>query len=485
MRSTEYEMRDGLSLAKLLRERQTSPRELMDCAISLAEERGPAVNALCNKDYDLGRQLAAEAELKGTFGALPFLLKDSGLASTQFASSVGCRLFAGLKAKVDSTLNARFVADGFLSFARTTVPEFCMAPTTEALQNGGPTRNPWDLTRSSGGSSGGAAAAVALGIVPIAHGSDGGGSIRIPSSCCGVFGLKPSRGLVPHGPARGEGWGGLAVDGVLSRTVRDTAAALDGIAGMELGQPYAAPPRPDSYLKFIEGKFDRPLRIAKWTQAWEGIDIAPECLEAVAAAERHLTTLGHEVIDAPLPQLKYDAFLDAVIDVMAASVAMTVNAYLRLVGPRDLSALLEPAILDAYRLGEAMHAETYVLAINRFHSVARLMEVYLTNYDAVLTPTLTQPPVRLGELSMNDDFRPFRKKAGRYTTFLAIINASGQPAASVPIHWTKGNLPIGVQLIGRFAADATLLRICAQLEELAPWRDRRPPQSRGSSEKNG
>ncbi|RUU56665.1 amidase [Mesorhizobium sp. M2C.T.Ca.TU.002.02.1.1] len=484
MRTTEYEKHDGLALAKLLHAGEISPVELMDCAISLAEDRGQAANALCNQDYDLGRRLAAEAELKGTFGAMPFLLKDSGLASTQLASDVGSRLFAGLKAKVDSTLNTRFVADGFLSFARTTVPEFCMAPTTEAVQNGGPTLNPWDRTRSPGGSSGGAAAAVALGIVPVAHGSDGGGSIRIPASCCGVFGLKPSRGLVPHGPARGEGWGGLAVDGVLSRTVRDTAAALDGIAGMELGQPYAAPTRPDSYLEYIDGEFDRPLRVAKWTQAWNDIDIAPECLDAVAAAERHLAALGHEVIEAPLPQLKYDAFVDAIIDVMAASVAMTVNGYVRLVGPKDLPTLLEPAILDAYRLGEEMHAETYALAINRFHSIARLMETYLADYDVILTPTLTQPPVKLGEISMNDDFRSFRKKAGRYTTFLAVINASGQPAASVPLHWTEGNLPIGIQLVGRFGTEATLLRLSAQLESIAPWRDRRPMPAVASPHRN-
>jgi len=476
MRTSEYEEHDGLSLAGLLRSGQVSPLELMDCAITLAEDRGQAINALCNKDYDLGRRLAAQGGLEGTFGALPFLLKDSGLASTQLASDVGSRLFAGLKATVDSTLNTRFAADGFLSFARTTVPEFCMAPTTEAVQNGGPTLNPWDRTRSPGGSSGGAAAAVGSGIVPIAHGSDGGGSIRIPASCCGVFGLKPSRGLVPHGPGRGEGWGGLAVDGVLSRTVRDTAAALDGIAGMETGQPYAAPARPDSYLAFIKEEFHRPLRIAKWTQAWGDIEIASECRDAVAAADKHLTALGHEVIEAPLPQLKYDAFVDAIIDVMAASVAMTVNGYLRLAGPKDVPNLLEPAILDAYRLGEAMRAETYALAINRFHSVARLLETYLLDFDVILTPTLTQPPVKLGEMSMDDDFRSFRKKVGRYTTFLAIVNASGQPAASVPLHWTERDLPIGVQLVGRFGADATLLRLSAQLEGMAPWRDRRPPQ---------
>jgi amidase len=475
MKLSEYSAYDGVALAELLRAGEVSPLELMDCAIARAEAVNHKLNALCCTRFEAARELARTAKLKGRFGALPFLLKDSGLSSRFLETSFGSRLFSGMKSTIEATLNERFISDGFLSFGRTTVPEFCMAPTTEAIQYGGPTLNPWDTTRSCGGSSGGAAVAVATGIVPIAHGSDGGGSIRIPSSCCGVFGLKPSRGLVPHGPQRGEGWGGLAVDGVITRTVRDSAAALDGIAGMEPGQPYASPRRPESYAGLLDRPFSRPLRIAKWTKAWEDIEIADDCLEAVAITERLLAELGHEVVDTPLPALKYSSFVDAVIAVMSANVTVTVNGYIRHKSGIELDKVLEPAILDAYRIGTSMTAETYALAISRFHSLSRLMETYLLDYDYVLTPTLTQLPAKLGELSMQDDFRSFRTKAGRYTTFLAIINASGQPAASLPLHVTKSGLPVGVQLIGRFGQEADLLRISAHLEAVAPWAQRRPP----------
>ena len=469
MRSDEYEKLDGLALAYLLRRGEVSAVELMDCALRLAEARNPPLNALCYLRGDEALDRARVAVPKGQFGALPFLLKDSGLASTFLPSSVGSRLFAGQTSTIDATLQTRFLADGFLPFGRTTVPEFCMAPTTEAVQNGGPTRNPWDRTRSSGGSSGGAAVAVATGMVPIAHGSDGGGSIRIPAACCGVYGLKPSRGLVPYGPQRGEGWGGLAVDGVLTRTVRDTAAAMDGIAGMELGQPYAAPPRPDSYLARLDLPFDRPLRIAAWTEAWDGIEIAPECLTAMDRAEQVLTGLGHEVARQAPPPIKYAAFIGAIIDVMCASVAMTVNGFLLNKPAPDLRDLLEPAILDAYHRGTRLGAEAYALAITRFHGIARQMATYMQDCDVILTPTLTQLPVPLGTLSMATDFETFRRKAGRYTAFLAIINASGQPAASLPLHWTAQGLPVGVQLIGRFGTEDTILRLSAQIERAAPW----------------
>ncbi|MEI2806192.1 MULTISPECIES: amidase [Paracoccaceae] len=469
MRADEYKSRDGLALAALVHKGEVTPAELLDCALQIAEARNPPLNALCHLRPEAAMAAARAATPKGRFGGLPFLLKDSGLGSTFLPSSVGSRLFAGMTSAVDATLQTRFLADGFLPFGRTTVPEFCMAPTTEAVQNGGPTRNPWDRDRSSGGSSGGAAVAVATGIVPIAHGSDGGGSIRIPAACCGVYGLKPSRGLVPHGPLRGEGWGGLAVDGVLTRTVRDSAAALDGIAGMEPGQPYAAPERPPSYLARLDLPFDRPLRIACWTEAWEGIAIAPECIAAVRAAAGLLTGLGHEVVDTPPPALKYDAFIGAIIDVMSASVALTVNGFLRQKPVAHLSVLLEPAILDAYTRGQRLGAEAYALAINRFHAIGRTMADHMAAFDIVLTPTLTQLPAKLGTIGMDGDFESFRRKAGRYTAFLAIINASGQPAASLPLYWTDAGLPVGVQIIGRFGAEDTLLRLSAQLEAAAPW----------------
>ncbi|MGX5831826.1 amidase [Mesorhizobium sp. 43Arga] len=475
MNTTDYEKLDGLELADHLRRKNVSPLEIMDCAIRRAEDLNPRLNALCYTNFELGSKAARAAELKGGFGALPFLLKDSGLAYTQLPGSMGSRLFAGLTTAFDATITTRFLADGFIPFGRTCVPEFSMAPTTEAAQNGGPTRNPWNQDHSSGGSSGGAAAAVAAGIVPIAHGSDGGGSIRIPASCCGIYGLKPSRGLVPAGPARGEGWGGLASDGVLSRTVRDTAAALDGVAGVELGAPYAAPATPSSYLEQLDKAFDRPLRIAKWAVGFEDIPIHPECLAALQKAEDLLTAMGHEVVQAPLPPLQFSKFVNAQIEVMAANVTVTVNGKIRNGAHSGWQSLLEPAILDAYHLGKTLSAEAYVLAIARFHTVGRQLETYMLDYDFVLTPTLTQPPIKLGTISTQDDFRSFRTKVSHYATFLAIINASGQPAASLPLHWSIEGLPVGIQLISRFGHEADLLRLSARLEEAAPWFDRRPP----------
>lgn len=471
MEMHDYLGSDGLELAAQLRAGAVSATELLDCAFARADVVNPVLNALCYEDREAARAHAATAELRGAFGAQPFLLKDTGLASTFLKGSVGSRLFEGLGSKIDATLTQRFAAAGLLPFGRTTVPEFCMAPTTEAVVNCGPTRNPWNPTLSSGGSSGGAAVAVATGVVPVAHGSDGGGSIRIPASCCGVYGLKPSRGLIPVGPLRGEAWGGLAVDGVLTRSVRDTAAALDGIAGMELGAPYAAPPRPASYLALLDQPFGRPLRIARWSRGWDDIEIHADCTDALDRTETLLTALGHEVIDAPLPPIKFAKFLDAMIQVMAANVTLTVHGYLRAHPEIEAARALEPAIFDAFQMGQRVSAEQYGLAINRFHALGRQLEVYLQDYDFILTPTLTRPPAPLGEISMDDDFLGFRRKIGRYTTFLAIINASGQPAANVPLWRNAANVPIGVQLIGRFGDEAGLLRLSAQMEAAAPWHD--------------
>lgn len=475
MHNEDYQARDGLGLAALLQAGDVAPVELMGCALDIAAQVNPQINALCHMDPDLGRALARVATLKGHFGALPMLLKDSGLAARGLAHSLGSRLFAGLDIPLDATVTERLVVDGFLPFGRTTTPEFSMAPTTEAKVNGGPTRNPWNLEHSTGGSSGGAAAAVAAGILPVAHGSDGGGSIRIPASCCGLYGLKPSRGLVPSGPSRGEGWGGLAADGVLTRSVRDTAAALDGIAGADPGAPYAAPSGPGSYLAGLDRPFDRVLRVAMWTRAFDDIPVHPDCIAAVRTAAQVLERLGHEVVEADLPPIAFAKFVKAQIDVMAANAAVLVNGKVRNAPNTSWQALLEPAILDAWEMGRRLSAEDYVLAITRFHTIGRQMESVMTGFDFILTPTLCQPPLPLGQLSTDTDFVTFRTAASRYTTFLAIINASGQPAASLPLHWNADGLPIGVQLVGHFGAEADLLSLSAQIEAARPWFHRRPP----------
>jgi amidase len=474
MYAAEYQWMDALELSALLRNRQVTALELMDCAINLAKSRGVPLNALCYERFEESRSLAAGAEVRGVFGAVPFLLKDSALPSKRFASSLGSRLLKGMSFKFDATLLERFDAAGLIPFARTTVPEFCMAPTTEAAANGGPTLNPWDRSHSAGGSSGGAAAAVAARIVPLAHANDGGGSIRIPASCCGVFGLKPSRGLTPLGPSRGEGWGGLAVEGVISRSVRDTAAALDAVAGYESGAPYAAPARPASYCALLTEPFEQPLRIARWTHAWNDIALHPECVTAVDRVVDVLRARGHEVTDTPPPPIDYPMFIEALIDVLATNAHATVQAFTGGQAPEEWRASLEPALYDACEIGRSVTAARYVSAINTFHSVGRRIARHLAGFDLALTPTLAQPPLPLGTLRTDTDFRSFRRAVSKYTPFLPICNASGQPAASVPVHWTPTGLPVGVQLIGQYGREDLILRVAADLEIDLPWRMRHP-----------
>lgn len=475
MTPEEYLRHDGLGLAGLLESGAVSTRELMECAIGLARERGPVINAICHPQFEAALAWASEWQPQGVFRGIPFLLKDSGLPSKRLPSSIGSKLFGNTRFGVDATLVERFEQAGLVPFARTTVPELCMAPTTEAVANGGPARNPWDLTRSTGGSSGGAAAAVAAGIVPVAHGSDGGGSIRIPAACCGVYGLKPSRGLVPMGPLRGEGWGGLACDGVLSRSVRDTAAALDAVAGMETGAPYAAPARPGSYLEAVGRRPDRPLRIGVWREAWSCIDVAAEPLAALEYAAQLCRDLGHAVTDAPTPEIDYDGFIRALTHVMAANIKVASDARLAVLGRELQPDDLEPAMLDGYALGARLTAVDYVGAIQRFHAIGRVFANALLPFDLVLTPALTTLPAQLGTLSMRGpSFVDFRHNVGRYTPFLAVINAAGLPAACQPVQWTREGVPVACQLLGSFGREDLVLQVSAQLEEAAPWAHRRP-----------
>jgi amidase len=325
MKTSEYQDYDGVGLAGLLERREVTPVELMQCAIELARDRGAKLNALCYERYDESLALAEGWAQKGVFRGIPFLLKDSSLAAKRFPASVGSRLFKDLAFSYDATLTERFDAAGLIPFSRTTVPEFCMAPTTEAKINGGPALNPWDLARTTGGSSGGAAAALAARIVPIAHGSDGGGSIRIPAASCGVFGLKASRGVVPAGPSKGEIWGGLGTDGVLSLSVRDSAMAMDAIGGGEAGAPYAAPARTGGYAQALSAKIPAQ-RIALWKSAWTGVDMAPECAAAAEHAGRLLQSLGHEVAESPLMDWDYEAFVQAHYTVLCAQVVASTDA---------------------------------------------------------------------------------------------------------------------------------------------------------------
>lgn len=475
MQYEEYESLDGLEMAARLKSGETTSSELMKCAVELASSRAPKLNALCYERYEESIEVAKTWEHRGPFGGIPFLLKDSGLPSTRFPSSLGSRLLNDTTYARNGTLTDRFEQAGLIAFARSTVPEFCMAPTTEAARNGGPTVNPWDHSRSTGGSSGGAAAAVAARIVPVAHGSDGGGSIRIPAACCGVYGLKASRGRVPMGPFRGEGWAGLATDGVLSLTVRDTAAAMDAISGYEPGAPYAAPPKTGAYLDAVAEGPIKPLRIAVWRKAWNDIAIAPEVHQAVEHSVKLLRELGHTVIESEPPVIDYSGFVTAHLNILAANIVLSVDTRLALTGKTLQQNDLEPVMLSGYELGKGIVAAEYIAGVNRLHAIGRAMEGYMSDFDLVLCPTLTELPVPLGELStQRGSFVDLRQRISRYATFNAVFNASGQPAASLPLFSTPEGVPVATQLVGRFGREDLILQVSAQLERADPWKHRKP-----------
>uniref|UniRef100_UPI000D37B34E amidase n=1 Tax=unclassified Variovorax TaxID=663243 RepID=UPI000D37B34E len=474
---TDYDALDGVAMAQLLADGDASPHALMASAIDAAR-RHAGLNALTYERFDESLALARDWQPRGVFRGIPFLLKDSGLASTRFPSSIGSRLLDDTTYTVDATLTGRFERAGLIAFARSTVSELCMGPSTEAVRNGGATLNPWDRSRSVGGSSGGAAAAVAAGIVPVAHGSDGGGSIRLPAACCGVYGLKPSRGRVPMGPFRNEGWGGMAVDGVLTRTVRDTAAAMDAISGYEPGAPYGAPPQAGSYLELVGRAAGhvpaRALRIGVWRQAWNGIAIAPECLAAIERTVALCRDMGHEIVEVPLPDIDYDAFVRAHGTVLASNIVLAVDTRVKLRGRALAADDIEEVIRDGYAVGKGIAATQYVEAIQRFHAIGRAFEAAMRGCDIVISTTLTQLPARLGELALTGGFWDFRAKVSRYATFLAVINASGQPAATLPMNRTAEGVPVATQLIGHFGREDQVLALSAQLERAAPWAAVRP-----------
>lgn len=470
MQIHEYLGHDATGLGELVRKGDVTPRELMLCAIQLAQKWNGELNFMALERYEDALKHATEWQKKGPFQGLPFLLKDSDLACRGLPASIGSKLFSHLDYSANATLVDRFDAAGLIPFGRTTVPELCMGPTTESVNNNGPTRNPWDPARSAGGSSGGSAVAVALGVVPMAHGNDGGGSIRIPASCNGIFGLKPSRGLVPMGPFHGEGWAGLSSEGVLSRSVRDTALILDAVYGDEPGSPYASPQRPTSYVKAIQDcQSIKPLKIVVWQDAWQtGLPIAPDCQHAVDHVSAVLCDLGHHVERHRAPDIDFDAYTQAQGKVVAASLASAIDARLHTLGRRLLPDDVEPAIRHAYEIGQTVTAIDYVDAVRRFHALGRTMAQCMEGVDLVLTPALTRPPLPIGELDMSRDFWTFRRQLAEYAAFISVCNASGQPAASVPAIRTESGLPVGVQLIGHFGREDQVLAVAAQLETAVP-----------------
>ncbi len=468
----EYESYDALGLAELIRKGEVKPSEILEAAIARLEERNPKINAVVISMIDEAREAAAGDLPDGPFRGVPFLLKDLHLLASGARTSDGCRLFEDFVADHDSEIVARYRRAGLVIFGKTASPEFGLTTSTESKLFG-QTRNPWNTDHTAGGSSGGAAAAVAAGIVPLANASDGGGSIRIPSSCCGLFGMKPTRARTPAGPDAGEGWSGMSAVHAVSRSVRDNAALLDASSGPDLGAPYWAPPPERPYLKEV-GRPAGRLRIAFQSRSFNGVETHPECAAAVEEAARICAELGHEVEEASL-SIDTETFRQATGTIIAANLRVIVEDRAAVLGREfgadDLEPVTYATVIGAAETGSAEYARS----IQVIHSIGRQVARFLERYDVLLTPTMATPPLPLGVLSLsNPDLGEFLGSLFKTIGFTQLFNAAGNPAMSVPLVWNAAGLPIGVQFAGRFGDEATLFRLAGQLEQARPWFDRRP-----------
>ena len=465
---------DAVDLAGHIESGAVSPEEILGASIARAERINPKIDAIVHFGKERAGQLAAETPKGAPFRGVPTLIKDLGIETADFPSSLGSRLFRDTVYDYESAIYRRIREAGFVPYARTTSPELGIGPVSEAGVYGKPTRNPWNTDHTSGGSSGGSGAAVAAGIVPLAHGSDGGGSVRIPASCCGLVGLKPTRARLPDGPAAGEGWAGMSIDGFLTRSVRDTAMALDLCHGADPGAPYHAPPLKRGFAKSM-AKPPGKLRIAVMETDFTGNAVDPECLAAVTEASRILSSLGHDA--RPWKSTVGDRVTGMMLawtGIVAAGTMLSVRAKV------DIETL-EPDMVDgvtygAVQMGREVGGADYLKAVNTIHAFGRAMAAVFEDFDVLVSPTLAEPPARIGRFKpVNTDFMDYRngpQGVFRYSPYTAVFNASGQPAISLPLHWGRGELPVGVQFAAAFGEDELLVSLAAQVEAAAPWRGR-------------
>jgi len=475
MAIAEYADLDATALAQLVRAREVRASELVEEAIARAEALNPALNALVCTMYDHARAAAAALDDGGRgdapFAGVPFLMKDfcAEVAGVPFTEASA--FLRGYVPREDSELYRRFCAAGLLTLGKTNLPELAIGATTEPRLFG-PARNPWDTARTTGGSSGGAAAAVAARIVPAAHGNDVGGSIRIPASCCGLVGLKPSRGRGTTAPHYGDLLAGFFVEHVLTRSVRDSAAMLDAIAAPAPGDPYFAPPPARPFAE-VAARAPAPLRIAFSDRTPAGDPVHPDCAQAVHAAARLLESLGHAVEEAQ-PDYDVQRLWTGFTRLMACGAAWAMADWARRLGREPAPEHFEPFVWAFAEQGRKFGAADYLLAMQDVQREVRALARTWERYDVLVTPTLGQPPVELGTLVFTGDPFELRRRTAAFSPYTYVSNASGQPALSLPLHWNDDGLPIGVQLVGRYPEDATLLQLAAQLERAAPWQHRRP-----------
>ncbi len=463
---------DAMGLADLIRRKEIKAIELLGASIERIERFNPVLNAVVTPMFEQARKEVVKGTVNGPFGGIPFLLKDLGAPCVGARMTMGSVFMRDFVPDHDSELVARLKRAGLVILGKTNTPELGILPTTEPRLFG-PCRNPWHLDRTTGGSSGGGAAAVAARFVPMAHGNDGGGSIRIPASCCGVFGLKPTRARNPLGPDFGDIFSGLVADHALTLSVRDSAALLDATSGPDIGDPYWAPPPARPFLQEVGADPGR-LRIAFTTKTPTGLKVHDDCVRAVQDAVHLCQELGHDVMEAS-PEIPGAMVTHAFMVIWSSGCAWTLDGISLVTGRRPTPEQFEPLTWALYEMGRQQSASAYLLSLSFLQRIARTIAQFFQKYDVLLTPTLAEPPVPLGTFNSPPE-NPLQglRRAEAFVPFTPLCNVTGQPAMSVPLYWNAEGLPVGVHFIGRFGDEATLFRLAAQLESARPWFGRFP-----------
>jgi amidase len=468
----DYEHYDAVGLADLVRRRQVAAEALLEEAIARVEARNPSVNAVVMKLYDYGRQAIAAGLPNGPLTGVPFLLKDLSAALAGVPTTRACKFFADAVPPEDSEQVTRLKRAGLVIFGKTNTCELGLSLTCEP-QFHGATRNPWDLTRISRGSSGGAAAAVGARMLPAAHGSDGFGSIRAPAACCGLVGLKPTRGRNTMAPFLGEGLGGLSTEHALTLSVRDSAALLDATAGLGVGDPYTAPPPARPFLQECGANPGR-LRIAFTTATPNGAAVAAEYLHALQDTAQLCASLGHHVEEAD-PTIDHAMVIPTFLTLMAANTLVNLSSHPTAGRPARQDEVETVTWASAHLMGGKINGADYVRATQAAHKLGRQMAAFHMQYDLLLTPALATLPPKLGWIDMMlDDVEEYWCRVFTFSPFTVWFNISGQPAIVLPLSQTADGLPLSVQLVSRFGDEGTLFRVASQLEAARPWFDRQP-----------
>ncbi|MFC0303872.1 amidase [Rhizorhabdus histidinilytica] len=463
---SEYRGLDAVAMAELVRSGQVTPAELLETAIARAEAVNPVLNAICHPMYEAGRVDAAAAALSAPLAGVPFLLKDITTHRRGWPMTSGSLVMRDQVSSFDSEVVKRYLAAGLVLFGRTTTPEFGYAASAESRLFG-PTRNPWDLSRTAGGSSGGAAAAVAAGVVPAAQGGDAGGSIRIPASFSGLFGIKPTRARVPAGPAHGA-FLGFSTTHVLSRSVRDSALLLDVTHGPDTGAPYAAPPPRRGFLAATRTRPKR-LRIALQRRAFDDTPVDADCIRAIEETARLCEKLGHEVIEADL-RFDHGRLREIYFVVWPMLVMHSLDQHARATGRPVRMEELETYVARLVDGARRASAGDFIAGLESMTEVSRLFRAQSDAFDLVLSPTTAQVAPQIGVLDpSNPDQDQLDAALAASVAFTQIHNVTGQPAASIPLYWTEQGIPVGSQFAARFGDEETIFALAAQLEEARPW----------------